>query len=130
MPDAAPPCIPALPLSGDLDACPVRQVLDRIGDRWSLLLLLTLWRAPTRFNALGRLIPDISRRMLAETLKSLERDGLVWRRVEPTTPPAVTYGLTDRGRSLIAALRPLVDWAAAEAPAILADRAAAGARAA
>lgn len=127
MPDGTTPATPALPLAGDLDACPVRQVLDRIGDRWSLLLLLTLWRAPARFNALGRLIPDISRRMLAETLKSLERDGLVWRSVEPTMPPAVTYGLTDRGQSLIVALRPLVDWAKAEAPAILADRARAGA---
>jgi DNA-binding HxlR family transcriptional regulator len=103
--------------------CPIRQVLDRVGDKWSILLLLTLAQAPTRFNALGRIVPDISRRMLSETLKSLERDGLVWRKVTPTTPPAVEYGLTDRGRSLIAALRPLVDWAAAEAPAILAERA-------
>ena len=98
-------------------------MLDRIGDKWSILILLTLAQAPTRFNALGRIVPDISRRMLSETLKSLERDGLVWRKVTPTTPPAVEYGLTDRGRSLIVALRPLVDWAAAEAPAILADRA-------
>jgi DNA-binding HxlR family transcriptional regulator len=119
----APAAIPGLTQTGNLDACPVRQVLDRIGDRWSLLLLLTLWHAPARFNALGRLIPDISRRMLSETLKSLERDGLVWRAVEPTTPPAVTYGLTERGLSLIAALRPLVAWAEVEAPAILADRA-------
>lgn len=106
-----------------LDRCPVRQVLDRIGDKWSILILLTLARAPSRFNALGRILPDISRRMLSETLKSLERDGLVWRTVTPTTPPAVEYGLTARGASLIVALRPLVDWAAAEAPAILAARA-------
>jgi DNA-binding HxlR family transcriptional regulator len=106
-----------------LEICPIRQVLDRIGDKWSILLLLTLAQAPTRFNALGRIVPDISRRMLSETLKSLERDGLVWRKVTPTTPPAVEYGLTDRGRSLIVALRPLVDWAEAEAPAILAERA-------
>lgn len=105
-----------------LDRCPVRQVLDRIGDKWSILLLLTLAQAPARFNALGRIVPDISRRMLSETLKSLERDGLVWRKVTPTTPPAVEYGLTDRGRSLIVALRPLVEWAASETPAILAGR--------
>jgi DNA-binding HxlR family transcriptional regulator len=107
----------------ELGQCPIRQVLDRIGDKWSILLLLTLAQAPARFNALGRIVPDISRRMLSETLKSLERDGLIWRKVTPTTPPAVEYGLTDRGRSLIVALRPLVDWAAAEAPAILTERA-------
>jgi DNA-binding HxlR family transcriptional regulator len=105
-----------------LDRCPIRQVLDRIGDKWSILILLTLAQAPARFNALGRIVPDISRRMLSETLKSLEADGLVWRQVTPTKPPAVEYGLTDRGRSLIVSLRPLVDWAAAEAPAILAGR--------
>ena len=108
--------------SGDLETCPVRQVLDRIGDRWSLLLLLTLKDAPQRFNALGRAVPDISRRMLSGTLKTLESDGLIWRAVEATTPPSVTYGLTPRGLSLIVALGPLVDWAFAHAPAILADR--------
>jgi DNA-binding HxlR family transcriptional regulator len=109
--------------AGDLSACPIRQVLDRIGDKWSILLLLTLAGGSARFNALGRVLPDISRRMLSETLKSLEADGLVWREVTPSTPPAVAYGLTGRGRALIVALRPLVDWAAAEAPAILAERA-------
>lgn len=112
--------------AGDLDSCPVRQVLDRIGDRWSLLLLLTLKDAPQRFNALGRAVPDISRRMLSTTLKTLEADGLIWRSVEATTPPAVTYGLTARGLSLIDALRPLMDWAVAQTPAILADRRRAG----
>lgn len=112
--------------AGDLDACPVRQVLDRIGDRWSLLLLLTLKEAPQRFNALGRAVPDISRRMLSTTLKTLEADGLIWRSVEATTPPAVTYGLTARGLSLIEALGPLMDWAVAQTPAILADRRRAG----
>jgi DNA-binding HxlR family transcriptional regulator len=112
--------------SGDLQSCPIRQVLDRIGDRWSLLLLLTLKDGPQRFNALGRAVPDISRRMLSGSLKHLEADGLIWRSVEATTPPAVTYGLTARGVSLIVALRPLVDWAVGEAPAILADRRRAG----
>jgi DNA-binding HxlR family transcriptional regulator len=125
MTDAAVVATTILASAGDhaLDRCPIRQVLDRIGDKWSILILLTLARAATRFNALGRVVPDISRRMLSETLKSLERDGLVWRTVTPTTPPAVEYGLTERGASLIVALRPLVDWAAAEAPAILAARA-------
>jgi DNA-binding HxlR family transcriptional regulator len=112
--------------AGSLDTCPIRQVLDRIGDRWSLLLLLTLKDAPQRFNALGRAVPDISRRMLSTTLKSLEADRLIWRSVEATTPPAVTYGLTERGLSLIAALAPLVDWAVVQTPAILADRRRAG----
>ncbi|BDW86100.1 MULTISPECIES: winged helix-turn-helix transcriptional regulator [Roseicyclus] len=112
--------------AGDLDACPVRQVLDRIGDRWSLLLLLTLKDAPQRFNALGRAVPDISRRMLSTTLKTLEADGLIWRSVEATTPPAVTYGLTPRGLSLIDALGPLMEWAITQTPAILADRRRAG----
>lgn len=121
-----PPAAHGMDWTGDLDSCPVRQVLDRIGDRWSLLLLLTLKDTPQRFNALGRAVPDISRRMLSETLKTLEADGLVWRSVAATTPPAVTYGLTGRGLSLIVALGPLVDWAFAQAPAILADRRRAG----
>lgn len=92
-------------------SCPIRDVLDRVGDKWSMLLLLTLDRAPSRFNALSRAVPDISRRMLAETLRSLQRDGLVWRRVEPTTPPSVSYGLTPLGSALVAQMRPLVAWA-------------------
>ncbi|MFM2355086.1 MAG: hypothetical protein RLZZ528_822 [Pseudomonadota bacterium] len=104
--------------------CPVREVLDRIGDKWSLLLLLTLRAAPHRFNALSRAVPDISRRMLTETLRSLERDGLIWRKVTPTTPPAVEYGLTDRGASLVMQVRPLVDWADAHLTDIRADRSA------
>jgi DNA-binding HxlR family transcriptional regulator len=112
--------------SGDLMTCPIRQVLDRIGDRWSLLLLLTLKDHPQRFNALGRAVPDISRRMLAGTLKTLEQDGFIWREVTHSTPPAVTYGLTPRGQGLLEALGPLVDWALRETPAILADRARAG----
>jgi DNA-binding HxlR family transcriptional regulator len=104
--------------------CPVREVLDRIGDKWSLFLLLTLRAAPHRFNALSRAVPDISRRMLTETLRSLERDGLIWRKVTPTTPPAVEYGLTDRGASLVMQVRPLVDWADAHLSQIRSDRAA------
>ena len=91
--------------------CPVREVLDRIGDKWSVLILLALRQSPHRFNALSRTVPDISRRMLTETLRSLERDGLIWRKVTPSKPPAVQYGLTDRGHSLIIEMRPLVDWA-------------------
>jgi DNA-binding HxlR family transcriptional regulator len=114
----------ACDLSGAAGGCPVREVLDRIGDKWSLLLLLTLNVTPRRFNALGRAVPDISRRMLTETLRSLERDGMVWRRVTPSKPPAVEYGLTDRGASLVDQMQPLVSWANRNLTAIRADRAA------
>ena len=102
--------------------CPIRDVLDRIGDKWSMLILLTLERSPHRFNALARSVPDISRRMLTGSLRSLERDGLIWRRVTPSKPPAVEYGLTDRGRSLVDEMRPLVAWANRHLGAIRADR--------
>lgn len=79
--------LPALPAHGA--ACPVRDVLDRLGDKWSVLMLVTLAQGHARFNALARAVPDISRRMLAETLRHLERDGLIWREVAASTPPAV-----------------------------------------
>lgn len=106
----------------DHGACPVRDVLDRLGDKWSTLLLVTLAHGPQRFNALARSVPDISRRMLTETLRQLERDGLVWRDVTPSTPPAVTYGLTALGTSLMPALAALIEWAEHHQPAIAAAR--------
>lgn len=106
-----------------LSNCPIREVLDRIGDKWSMLLLLTLKSAPHRFNALSRAVPDISRRMLTETLRSLERDGLVWRKVTPTTPPSVEYGLTAPGLTLVDEMRPLVSWAGRHLNGIRAARA-------
>jgi DNA-binding HxlR family transcriptional regulator len=95
----------------DFDACPVRGVLDRIGDKWSTLMVLTLALRPHRFGELKRAIPDISQRMLTQTLRDLQRDGYVARKVFPTTPPAVEYSLTDLGRSLMVPLSGLVDWA-------------------
>ena len=94
-------------------ACPVRDVLDRVGDAWSVLVLRELVAGPCRFNALGRVVDGISPRMLAVTLRHLERDGLVTREVLDTKPPQVAYAATPRGRSLHAALGGLVDWAAA-----------------
>lgn len=82
--------------------CPVRTVIDRIGDKWSVLLILHLSHGDHRFTGLRRLIPDISQRVLTATLRKLEREGLVWRAVKPTIPPQVTYGLTERGESLSA----------------------------
>ncbi len=93
------------------DNCPVRGVLDRIGDKWSTLMVLTLALRPHRFGELKRAIPDISQRMLTQTLRDLQRDGYVARKVFPTTPPAVEYRLTDLGRSLTVPLAGLVDWA-------------------
>lgn len=100
-----------LPPPADGRTCPVRDVLDRLGDKWSTLLLVTLAQGAQRFNALARAVPDISRRMLTETLRHLERDGLIWREVTPSTPPAVAYGLTPLGFSLMPPLGALIEWA-------------------
>ena len=91
-------------------ACPIRDVLDRIGDKWSVLLVQNLREGPVRFGALRRQIGDISQRMLTETLRHLERDGHVSRRVYSTKPPSVEYALTDLGRSLLFPLDLLVEW--------------------
>lgn len=96
---------------GDLAACPVRDVIDRVGDKWSVLLLLELSGGPRRFMVLRRALPDISQRMLTKSLRQLERDGLVSRTVYPTKPPRVDYALTPLGRSLVEALGVLVRWA-------------------
>jgi DNA-binding HxlR family transcriptional regulator len=99
------------PGTGEAEKCPVRDVLDRIGDRWSLLVILVLRPGPQRFNALKRAIGDVSQRMLALTLRHLERDGLISRTVIPTKPPSVEYALTPLGRSLEAPIAALAGWA-------------------
>lgn len=96
---------------GKIEDCPVRGVIDGIGDKWSVLLLLHLSHSDQRFSGLRRLVPDVSQRMLTATLRKLERDGLVWRDVQPTVPATVTYGLTELGRTLIGHLAMLADWA-------------------
>ena len=97
---------------GSLDSqCPVRDVLDRIGDKWSTLILATLAVGPHRFSAFLRAIPDISKRMLTQTLRDLERDGLVARTVFPTKPPSVEYRLTPLGATILEPLASLVQWA-------------------
>jgi DNA-binding HxlR family transcriptional regulator len=95
----------------DAEKCPVRNVLDRLGDQWSLLVILHLRDGSTRFNALKRAIGDISQRMLAVTLRHLERDGLISRKVFPTNPPQVEYALTQLGRTLAGPIDALADWA-------------------
>lgn len=106
------------------EQCPVRHVLDRLGDAWSFLVVLHLGGGPQRFNALKRRIDGISQRMLTLTLRKLERDGLVSRRVRPTTPPQVEYDLTKLGRSLGAPINALTKWAGDHQTAIDAARAA------
>jgi len=93
--------------------CPVRDVLDRIGDKWSALLIFTLAERSHRFGELRRAIADISQRMLTQTLRELQEDGLVNRTVHPTTPPSTEYMLTPLGRSLVEPLTGLLRWAEA-----------------
>jgi DNA-binding HxlR family transcriptional regulator len=108
-----------------IEDCPVRNVLDRIGDRWSVLVLLLLADgAPARFSVIRRRIGDISQRMLAQTLRRLEQDGFLVRTVHPTVPPQVDYALTELGRSFRQPLSALVDWADAHQAAVVAARAA------
>ena len=107
----------------DAAACPVRNVLDRIGDKWTVLTLVALARAPRRFSQLHRIMPDISKRMLTQSLRGLERDGLVTRRVFPTKPPSVEYGLSSLGRSVLEPLAGLIGWAERNYPGIRQARA-------
>lgn len=95
----------------DTSKCPVRDVLDHLGDKWTTLILMTLAKEPRRFSQVQRLVPDISKRMLTQTLRNLERDGLVLREVFPTKPPSVEYQLSALGKSLLEPLSQLVDWA-------------------
>ena len=95
----------------DATACPIRNVLDRIGDKWTMLTLVALAARPRRFSELHRAIPDISKRMLTQTLRELERDGLAEREVFPTKPPKVQYSLSPLGRSVLKPLATLVGWA-------------------
>lgn len=95
------------------ERCPIRDVLERLGDRWTMLVLFTLEEAGTqRFSVLKSRIPDISQRMLAQTLRRVEQDGLVVRTVYPTVPPRVDYALTPLGQSFMKPMHQLVQWAA------------------
>ena len=97
--------------AGPTEPCPVRNVLDKIGDKWSMLLVMTLAGGPRRFNELHREVPDISQKMLTQTLRDLQRDGLVGRQVFDTKPPSVEYRLTPLGHSLIVPFGQLIEWA-------------------
>jgi len=93
--------------------CPSRRLLDRIGDRWTVLIVGALDPGPQRFSALAARVGGISQKMLTQTLRSLERDGFVTRTVYPEIPPRVEYELTALGRSLQGPLRALEEWAVA-----------------
>ena len=99
-------------LNSIIEICPVRNVVARFGNKWALLVILVLSEnEPIRYNELGRKIPDISSRVLSNTLRILEADGLVNRRFYQEVPPRVEYSLTDTGRSLVPIILELTVWA-------------------
>lgn len=95
-----------------IEMCPVRNVIARFGNKWSLLTVLIIGeQGVVRFNELGRLIPDISSRVLSSTLRTLEADGFISRKVYAVVPPKVEYRLTEVGESLLPLIRQLTEWA-------------------
>jgi DNA-binding HxlR family transcriptional regulator len=116
-------------ISGPCQAWPeesafIREVLDRIGDKWTVLIISTLGGGPLRYSELQASIPGISQRMLTQTLKNLERDGLITRTAYAEVPPRVEYELTDLGRSLMNAVMAMAGWAATHHSEIASNRAA------
>jgi DNA-binding HxlR family transcriptional regulator len=109
---------PALPEPSAGGCLATREILDRIGDKWSLYIIATLASGPRRFNELKRSIDGISQRMLTLTLRGLERDGLLTRTMYPTIPPRVDYELTPMGGTLLEPVMALVNWANANQYAI------------
>lgn len=110
-----------------LAACPSRKLLDRISDKWVTLILCALGNdgepRPMRYSELSRLLAGVSQKMLTQTLRSLERDGLITRTATPTVPVTVTYELTGLGLSLQQAVRGIKIWAEAHMDDVLANRA-------
>jgi DNA-binding HxlR family transcriptional regulator len=102
--------------------CPSRLILDRIADKWTVLIIQVLAGGTLRYSALKRAIGDISQKMLTQTLRSLERDGLVHRKVYPSATPKVEYGLTTLGRTLIEPLQGLCRWSERHLPQLEAHR--------
>ena len=103
--------------------CPIRNILSRICDKWSILTIFTLEQRPVmRFGELQRTIPDISQKMLTVTLRTLEQDGIVKRQVYAQIPPKVEYSLTERGASLLPHLNSLIAWAKEQMDGIIQDR--------
>lgn len=92
------------------ESCPSRQVLDQLSNKWVAICVLTLSEGPMRHAELARAIPSVTQKMLTQTLRALERDGMVHRAVEPTVPVSVTYSLTELGESLLGLLDSVVQW--------------------
>ncbi len=115
----------SVPVAGNpfVAGCPTREILDRIGDRWTVLVVESLADGPLRFSELSRAIEGISQKMLTQTLRGLERDGLVTRTVHAEVPPRVHYELTDLARTLAALLAALDEWSRAHIGDVLAARA-------
>lgn len=116
-PDIAPP------IFYEMDVCPVRERLQHHMSKWSMLTLAHLSFGSHRFSELLGAIPDVSQRMLTQTLRRLERDGLIERTAQATVPPRVDYKLTELGRTLLPALQALLEWSATHRHAIDAARA-------
>ena len=103
--------------------CPIRNVLARVGDKWSLLVLYNLQhKEPVRFKELQRQIPDISQKSLTQTLRTLEEDGFVHREVFPEVPPRVEYSLTARAHSFLPLVENMINWAKENMEEIIKDR--------
>ena len=105
-------------------ACPIRNVISRFGDKWSMLVLYQLHVSETgvlRFNEMRRLMTDCSQKMLSQTLKNLEQSHLVHREVYPEVPPRVEYSLTETGKSLMPAIIALIEWAQAHFKEVVTD---------
>ncbi len=106
-----------------INVCPIRDIISRISSKWAMLVLVTLHSNGTmRFNDIQKSIGEVSQRMLTVTLRSLEADGLIHRKVYPEVPPKVEYKLSERGESLMPLLQSLIDWALEHADAIMEDR--------
>lgn len=114
--------------AGELSPCRAREVLQRVGDKWSMLVIDLLGQGTKRFSELNRSVDGITSRMLTVTLRGLERDGIVTRTIHPVIPPRVEYALTPMGLTLLDAIGALVSWADAHLPEIGAAQAAYDAR--
>jgi len=127
---ADPACEPSGPVGepaaavGETSACRAREVLQRVGDKWSVLAIDLLGQGTMRFTELHRAIDGITARMLTVTLRGLERDGIVTRTIHPVIPPRVEYALTPMGRTLLDTIGQLVTWTDSHLPEIQAARAA------
>ena len=106
-----------------IEMCPVRNVIDRFGNKWALLTVLIIGEQDIiRFNELSRLIPDVSSRVLSSTLRTLEADGFIDRKVYAVVPPKVEYSLTTLGKSLLPLIQQLTEWAQTNMKTVMAHR--------